>query len=451
MRGTARDPDGVPAPRRSPGRILRWTLWSLPARLLLVVLVVDVLAAAAVVGEWVAGPPPSSGTAVLLLATLALAAVAHTEASLGVERRRRHVDASPHLDLSSVWTFAAALLLPRPLATVVVVVAYLHLYLRIWRPGGIPPHRFAFSLAAVLLAQDAAAGVIGLARDAGVDLFGSPLGLAVVVAALLVYALVNLLLVATVILLSRGDPAEAVGRRDELLLELATLATGAVAAGAMSAFGPVYVVLVLPPLVVLHRSVLVRQLEEAASTDSKTGLLNVGTWRVRAEAALSAAGDGDAAVAVLLLDLDHFKRINDGFGHLAGDQALEAVASAVRAEVRDEDLVGRFGGEEFVVLLVGAPGEDLQSSAALVADRIRRRIEGLRPRIASGDGTVELDRITISVGGATRVGDGDLDQMLEVADSALYAAKRAGRNTVRMGQGGLGGAVGDPVPGPGRT
>jgi diguanylate cyclase (GGDEF)-like protein len=137
---------------------------------------------------------------------------------------------------------------------------------------------------------------------------------------------------------------------------------------------------------------------------------------------------------VLVLDLDHFKRVNDRFGHLVGDQVLAAVAASVRDEVRDDDLVGRFGGEEFVVLLRGTDGEDPRSGARAVAERIRERIARLRVAVAALQETVVVEGLTVSIGGATAPRDAqDLAGLLEIADAAMYEAKRAGRNLVRMG------------------
>ena len=197
---------------------------------------------------------------------------------------------------------------------------------------------------------------------------------------------------------------------------------------------PLHAVLVLPPLIVLHRAVLVRHLQEAASTDAKTGLLNAAAWQDRAERVLGGrAREGGAAV--LILDLDHFKLVNDRHGHLAGDTVLSSVGAALRAEVRDNDLVGRFGGEEFVIMLPGHEGMAYdRAELEAVADRIRRRIDALRVEIATPDGPLTVDDLSVSIGGATFPQDAhDLDRLLEVADSALYAAKRAGRNAVRVG------------------
>ncbi|HLU57264.1 MAG TPA: GGDEF domain-containing protein [Pseudonocardia sp.] len=385
----------------------------------------------------------------LFTAVLVGAGVLSTEASLGVERMRHQSDETPHIDLSSVWTFAAAALLPGAAASVVVLGIYGHLYARVWR-GGVPPHRAIYSTATVVLAVQAASAVTGLVeRD---ELFTSLPGLAAVLLAVLAYAAVNMVLVVAAIVLSGPNRdlttfLQVLTRTDEAVLEFATLSMGALAAGAMGALGPAYAVLVLPPLIVLHRTVLVRQLEEAASVDGKTGLLNAAAWHVRAVRALRRAERTGGRAGLLVLDLDHFKAVNDRYGHLVGDQVLAAVAEAVRDEVRDDDLVGRFGGEEFVVLLAGSDAEDGRVAAAAVAERIRSRIADIRVEVPGARGTVAVDNLTVSIGGASYPTDGaDLGQLLEVADTAMYAAKRAGRNTVRMGLHAVPSGAVRPVP-----
>jgi diguanylate cyclase (GGDEF)-like protein len=136
---------------------------------------------------------------------------------------------------------------------------------------------------------------------------------------------------------------------------------------------------------------------------------------------------------VLVLDLDHFKAVNDTHGHLAGDHVLTAVADVLRDEVRERDLVGRFGGEEFVVMLAGLGGRGSAEIEA-VAERIRRRVADLRVEIPTPDGPLTVRGLSVSVGCAVMPDSGaELRDLLEVADRALYAAKGAGRNAVRMG------------------
>ena len=403
-----------PAPRR------RWAVRELPGRAQVLLLIVEVLALALLLPQVLTTTPAALlGTAPAALA-LGLAAIVHTECALGVERARHRLDAGPQADLTSVWTFAAALLLPAPTAVLLVVVVHLHLHLRAWRPLGVPPHRAVFSTATLVLSVLAAGAVVRLGA-------GAPLA---VLPALGAHLVVNLALVVVAIRLSAPGTtlAAAVGHRDELLLEGATLATGAVVAAVVTAGGPEYVLLALPPLVVLHRTVLVRQLAAAAVTDAKTGLLTAAEWSRRSSILLRRARLDGHQVAVLLLDLDHFKEVNDRLGHLAGDTVLAEVAGVLLAEVREGDLVGRFGGEEFVVLLCGAGPEDLEVGALVAANRIRDRVAHLRPAVTGG-GTA---RVTLSAGVATAPRDGhDLDGLIAVADTALYAAKAAGRDAVR--------------------
>jgi diguanylate cyclase (GGDEF)-like protein len=139
---------------------------------------------------------------------------------------------------------------------------------------------------------------------------------------------------------------------------------------------------------------------------------------------------------VLVLDLDHFKAVNDRHGHAAGDHVLAAVADALRRMVRAHDLVGRLGGEEFVVMTWGAArgarSAELES-VEVVAERIRAHVEGLRLEVPTRHGELTIAGLTVSVGGAVPAAAGsDLAALLHAADTALYAAKRAGRNTVRV-------------------
>jgi diguanylate cyclase (GGDEF)-like protein len=263
-----------------------------------------------------------------------------------------------------------------------------------------------------------------------------------VAAAVLLYIGVNTALVAAAIAVTRerAGVRDLVGRWDDNALEVATICMGALAAVALGST-PGLVALVLPPILVLHRAVLVRQLEEEASTDAKTGLLNAAAWQTQAARTVRRVHRGGGSVAVLILDLDHFKMVNDAYGHLAGDVVLAAVAAELRAGVREPDIVGRFGGEEFVVLLPDlARGAACHDQVFEVAERVRKRVAALDVSVCTPDGGLTITGLTVSVGGAAMPADGtSLEQGLKAADAALYAAKRDGRNLVRIA-----GAV--PVP-----
>ena len=163
---------------------------------------------------------------------------------------------------------------------------------------------------------------------------------------------------------------------------------------------------------------------EMAVTDALTGLHNRRYMAGQLQALMSRAGHGGDPVAVLVLDIDHFKLVNDGFGHDAGDEVLREFAVRLATNVRAIDLPCRLGGEEFVVVMPGASLED----AAQVADRIRRDV-GAQPFPIMG-GTEALT-VTVSVGVAASTGADDTpDALLKRADEGVYEAKARGRNQV---------------------
>ena len=162
-----------------------------------------------------------------------------------------------------------------------------------------------------------------------------------------------------------------------------------------------------------------RKLERLAATDWLTDCLNRRAFTTGVDAAL---GSGRAN-ALLVIDADHFKTINDRFGHHRGDEVLQLIADAIRSNVRDGDLVGRLGGEEFGVFMHGAN----EIIAANIGERIRKAINTLFVR--SED---IAQRLSVSIGGATFEGTLGFAELFRVADQRLYEAKRQGRNRVLM-------------------
>lgn len=171
---------------------------------------------------------------------------------------------------------------------------------------------------------------------------------------------------------------------------------------------------------------LLDRLDRLASRDELTGLLNRRAFNQRLAEEHSRARRAGQPIAVLMLDLDHFKMLNDSHGHAAGDVVLQALTWTTDGILRREDIFARLGGEEFCVLLPGTNG----AGAMLVAERIRTAIEGLR--VPYGTETLTL---TASIGVAI-VGPRDSDPAitLQAADAALYRAKDRGRNTVVMAE-----------------
>jgi len=154
-----------------------------------------------------------------------------------------------------------------------------------------------------------------------------------------------------------------------------------------------------------------------ADHDALTNVLNRRGWSERANAVL--ASGQPRPVAMLFLDLDHFKRLNDCHGHHAGDRALVAVSKALQAELRPADILGRYGGEEYVALL----DSTTRQQAMHIATRLCRRVHRLEIPVSEGS-----DLLTISIGAAMRQEGDDLNLLIERADQAMYDAKLNGRN-----------------------
>ena len=173
---------------------------------------------------------------------------------------------------------------------------------------------------------------------------------------------------------------------------------------------------------------LERRLRSARDTDALTGLHNRGAITAAANTELARAQRSGAVLSAALLDVDHFKQVNDQYGHQAGDQALRLVAAQVRKQVRIYDLVGRWGGEELLLLLM----ETTLLEAASIAERVRATIAATPLTIADG----RQITLTASLGLASTeaVGEYTLEALVHDADAALYRAKAAGRNCVVASQ-----------------
>jgi diguanylate cyclase (GGDEF)-like protein/PAS domain S-box-containing protein len=166
-----------------------------------------------------------------------------------------------------------------------------------------------------------------------------------------------------------------------------------------------------------------QELIDAALTDPLTGLHNRRGLEGRAEALHFRPGGAAVAQVWIMVDIDHFKRVNDTYGHEAGDEVLKAVAEALRSTARVADIVARFGGEEFVLVLPDTSAE----MAARIAERLRLAIEALSTVV---DG--QAIRVTASFGVAQRAAQESQLEVLERADAALFSSKRDGRNRVTM-------------------
>lgn len=168
----------------------------------------------------------------------------------------------------------------------------------------------------------------------------------------------------------------------------------------------------------------VSRLHHKASTDQLTGLTNFSSLMEKLEQQIRKAGERKQTLCVLMADLDFFKKVNDTYGHLAGDIVLRHTAERIQAAVRDFDIVGRFGGEEFTIVLQNT---DIDL-AKVIAERIRNEIAATPMHIKG----VNIN-ITISLGGAMMKQGETSEALLDRADAALYEAKQTGRNRVVFG------------------
>lgn len=406
----------------------QWTLWCERRVVIAYVLTVDFVALALVAGIIVAVPIRSGD--LVRFGLLSAGAVVHREAVRRIESLRERTAGTGLLtNLTSLWIFAAVLSVPLPLVFGLTGLVHLHSW---YRGCSGRLYRKLFSAATMVLAPAAAVAVLQLVQPDGYPIVPhGPPGLIVLIGAGTVFWLVNYgLVVGAVIMSDPLQPApQVLGNPGDQIVVAAALGLG-VGFAVTLAFAPWLVAVLMITVFALHRALLLPHFQQAARTDSKTGLLTAGFWREAAGRELERARRLADPLGVLMLDLDHFKLFNDRMGHLVGDQVLRAVADELRSQTRPYDLVGRFGGEEFVILLSGVGTDQVEH----IADRIRERISQLRVLVDSPhDRPVTVDGISVSIGAAVRPNDGDeIDQLLLAADGALLAAKAAGRDRVRL-------------------
>jgi len=166
-----------------------------------------------------------------------------------------------------------------------------------------------------------------------------------------------------------------------------------------------------------------RRFKKHATTDALTGLGNRHAMEDLFPREVKRCLQNNAPVSLIMIDVDSFKRFNDLFGHVAGDRALSAVAKILGAQFRPRDLLVRYGGDEFAVLLPGSTGEE----ATQIAERVRQAVSG--DTESSADSMIKVP-IRISMGVAELECQGSFESLLKAADAALYRAKRAGRDAV---------------------
>jgi diguanylate cyclase (GGDEF)-like protein len=335
-------------------------------------------------------------------------------------------------DFITVWVLPAAILLP-PEYALLIPIPLLAL-IQWWVHRGVV-YRRVFSAATISLGYGAASLVFRAfpASFAG-GTVGSGVHALTWAVAVLVCELVggrshHLLLV---IAIKMADPTAKLSdmewnrealQGDFAEIDLAVLIT------AVLAISPVLAFFAVPSVLLVRRFMMHAQLVAQSRIDAKTGLLNVSTWEREAEGELSRAARTRSPVAVALIDIDHFKLVNDTHGHLVGDRVLRAVGDVLNSQLRGYDRAGRFGGEEFVLLLAQTD----ESDARRIAERLRIHIAGMAVPVSDSPGAASV-RLTISIGvtGVDGSCDCELTDLLAAADSALYKAKQTGRNKIAI-------------------
>jgi diguanylate cyclase (GGDEF)-like protein len=398
-----------------------WPLLAMPMSLIVYVLLV-IAADLALIGWELADTRWTPGDLMLAGGLIAAAVVC-------IEAIRRLGELSGvSRDLLSAWWLPIALLLPPIYALLSPFVVGVALYIRGRRA---PLYRRVFSAAALGLAG--AVTSVAFHRvwpaDQHMSLGGAPDWMTrpeVVITGVgcaILFSVVNTGIVALAAHLAEPEAplSDVLWDRESLVLDLTETCVG-ILVTITCALSPLLLVVALPPVILLQRSLMHQQLQAAARTDAKTGLLNAAAWQREADAEATRALRAGNPVAVLLVDVDHFKRVNDSHGHLVGDEVLKGLAAELRKQVRDYDVVGRFGGEEFTVLLPRTEAGE----AVRIAERLRLSASTLS--ILAGDTRIG---VTISIGVSVLGSHGrDLFELLAAADLALYRAKDMGRNQV---------------------
>ncbi|MDQ6688789.1 MAG: GGDEF domain-containing protein [Actinomycetota bacterium] len=398
-----------------------WALWTAPPAVSAWVTVIVALAAAVAGAGLLATEVKPAQVAAWLVLTgcgaVCVEAVRRVGEPAGVAK-----------DLLSAWTLPVALLLPPVYSLLIPLPLMLLMQLRV-RRGLV--YRRTYSIAAIGLSNWVVS--VGFHRYLqwhgthlpGGALVGRTAILLVAVGCAALGCAVNLLLIGIAVRLASPEATwrELIVDREQRIFDVGEICLGVAVAGCW-VLTPALALTMLVPVLLVQRSLTHGQLRAAARTDSKTGLLNAKAWQEEAEREIVRARRERQPLAVVVADLDYFKRVNDAHGHLAGDVALTAAVTALSGALRPYDQLGRFGGEEFTAVLPRTG----RVEASRIAERLRTAVAAV---------PLVLDDIAVGLSvsiGVAILGDhgNDLTDLLAAADHALYRAKQAGRNTVAV-------------------
>jgi diguanylate cyclase (GGDEF)-like protein len=400
-------------------KVTDWAWWRLPIALRLYVATV-IAAAAVTIGIGVAQADwrASDLAKFLLLACCAVVSVVSTP-------RIAYTVPGVTRDFTTVWVLPIAMTLPPVYAAVVPIPMFL--VMRWFVHRGVL-HRAVFTAASMTLPYACASLIF---HSIPSSFAGGSVGLglhaftwAIAVTACEIFAgRVQHFFVAGAVKLTNPQVKvwEMQWKREALqglfvALDLGVLITLAVA------LSPAFVLLALPTVLLVRRFLVHPVLLAQSRVDAKTGLLNVSTWEREAEIELSRSARTRQSLALAIMDIDHFKRVNDTYGHGVGDEVIKTIADILQKQKRASDTAGRLGGEEFALIL---PEATLDSAVA-AGERLRKLVA--EHVIAAGGTRIP---VTISVGASIcHAATSGVEELLQQADLALYEAKRSGRNRV---------------------
>jgi diguanylate cyclase (GGDEF)-like protein/putative nucleotidyltransferase with HDIG domain len=331
----------------------------------------------------------------------------------------------PHM----IFFFAGALLLDPFLFALLILIPHLiewakerivdSAHLRAWyiQPFNISVHLIAGLTSYWLF------GVLGSLSTS----YQTPRSVVAVTLAALGYVTLNHIMVGLALVLARGISWSESGvlEFENLLTDFIMIYLGYIVA-VLWRINPFLLIPALSPLVLMYRALMIPELKQQAQTDSKTGLLNARHFAKVFEEELERARRTHQPLAVIMADLDLLRTINNTYGHLAGDVVLAGIGETIRKTLRSNDIAGRFGGEEFTIILPElGPAE-----AYALAERIRQTIEAMSFDVATSSIPIQA---TMSLGIACFPADGDnTTSLTQAADVAVYQAKLNGRNRVVM-------------------
>jgi diguanylate cyclase (GGDEF)-like protein len=345
-------------------------------------------------------------------------------------RTVREVQGTVGRDLQTVWYLAIAVTLPPACALLapVPLTAY-----RLWRVRRAFVYRRVFSNATISLAYGCASlifhSVPNSVAGARPGTSSHALTWAGVVAGCgaIAWVINNGLLIGAIRI---GDPQARIrdmfGNREAITSDLIELSL-AVSLSLVVAISALLMTLALPSVLLYRRYLMNSQLVAQARIDAKTGLLNAGTWQREAEVELLRALRGRTPLALAMVDIDHFRDVNDLAGQIVHDQLIRDIAGMLKDQLPSHDLIGRFGSEEFAILLP----ETGRDEAQRISERLRDHIAAEPIAIESGSQEGFVFRLTVSIGVAVlNESRRALSELIGAADSALGQAKRTGWSKV---------------------